>query len=219
MNDLTIKNSAISADVINAAKMLSGAGDALPVAYRNNPGACLMAIEYSNRNGMSIIEVIQNFHPIHGKMAMSGPYAIQLLKNEYPDITYIYTGEGDARTCQASAEGLKERPTVSVSLAKKEGWYTRTGSKWPNMPDEMLRYRVASFTVRANGITPMQTIDEVADERDVTPEPVAPVRASLVDKLFDDIQQVTKTVEPVDVTPEPVDPKNIDAMKADDFIF
>jgi hypothetical protein len=30
-------------------------------------------------------------------------------------------------------------------MAKKEGWYTKSGSKWPTMPELMLRYRAAAF--------------------------------------------------------------------------
>jgi hypothetical protein len=34
-------------------------------------------------------------------------------------------------------------------MAKAEGWYAKNGSKWQTMPEQMLRYRAASFFVRA----------------------------------------------------------------------
>jgi hypothetical protein len=34
-------------------------------------------------------------------------------------------------------------------MAKAEGWYSKNGSKWQTMPDQMLRYRAASFFVRS----------------------------------------------------------------------
>lgn len=38
-------------------------------------------------------------------------------------------------------------PPVSIRMAVGEGWYTKDGSKWPTMPELMLRYRAASFWV------------------------------------------------------------------------
>lgn len=38
-----------------------------------------------------------------------------------------------------------ESTKVSISMAVKEGWYTKTGSKWQTMPEMMLKYRAASF--------------------------------------------------------------------------
>lgn len=36
-------------------------------------------------------------------------------------------------------------PEVTVEMAVKEGWYTKNGSKWPNMPQLMGMYRSAAF--------------------------------------------------------------------------
>lgn len=59
-----------------------------------------------------------------------------------------------------------EGPTVSIELAVKEGWYTRNGSKWQTMPENMLIYRAASFFGRVH--TPellmgLRTQDEAMD--------------------------------------------------------
>lgn len=35
--------------------------------------------------------------------------------------------------------------TVTIEMAVKEGWYTKTGSKWQTIPEIMLQYRAASF--------------------------------------------------------------------------
>mgnify|MGYP001550754748 CR=1 FL=1 len=47
-------------------------------------------------------------------------------------------------TEKATGERLESSP-VSISLAVMEGWYTKNGSKWKTMPDQMLRYRSAAF--------------------------------------------------------------------------
>jgi hypothetical protein len=36
-------------------------------------------------------------------------------------------------------------PKVSVAMAVKEGWYTKTGSKWQTIPELMLHYRCGAF--------------------------------------------------------------------------
>lgn len=41
-----------------------------------------------------------------------------------------------------------EGPWISIEMAVKEGWYTKSGSKWPTMPELMLEYRAASFFTR-----------------------------------------------------------------------
>lgn len=38
-------------------------------------------------------------------------------------------------------------PPVSMRMAVGEGWYSKDGSKWPTMPELMLRYRAASYWV------------------------------------------------------------------------
>lgn len=58
----------------------------------------------------------------------------------------------DNLTCVAfatekSTGKLLQSPAVSIRMAVQEGWYTKDGSKWPSMPELMLRYRAASLWV------------------------------------------------------------------------
>ncbi|MBD5371197.1 MAG: hypothetical protein HDR80_08650 [Bacteroides sp.] len=60
--------------------------------------------------------------------------------------------ELDNLTCVAFCTELstgKEltSPAVSIRMAVQEGWYSKDGSKWPSMPELMLRYRAASMWV------------------------------------------------------------------------
>ena len=45
---------------------------------------------------------------------------------------------------KGTGERLESSP-ISIGLAVLEGWYTKNGSKWKTMPDQMLRYRSAAF--------------------------------------------------------------------------
>jgi hypothetical protein len=55
---------------------------------------------------------------------------------------------------------------ITIGLAKAEGWYSRNGSKWKTMPEQMLMYRAASFWSRIycpEKTMGMLTSDEVVD--------------------------------------------------------
>ena len=36
-------------------------------------------------------------------------------------------------------------------MAKKEGWYSKSGSKWQSMPIQMMMYRAGAFFGRVHG--------------------------------------------------------------------
>lgn len=57
-------------------------------------------------------------------------------------------------------------PTVTIEMAVKEGWYTKSDSKWPHMPELMLSYRAAKFfgnLYAPDVLMGMHSTDEVQD--------------------------------------------------------
>ena len=63
--------------------------------------------------------------------------------------------------------------TVSIAMAKAEGWTRNT--KWKTMPEQMLKYRAATFFGRQyipDLLLGVQTSEEVVD---ITPLDVSPV--------------------------------------------
>ena len=84
-------------------------------------------------------------------------------------------------TCKAwaieTATGERlESAEISMEMAVKEGWYQKNGSKWQTMPEQMLRYRAASFFGRIYAPEVLMGIRTQEEEQDaiidVTPEPV-----------------------------------------------
>ncbi|ENX55728.1 MULTISPECIES: hypothetical protein [Acinetobacter] len=62
---------------------------------------------------------------------------------------------------------------ITVEMAVKEGWYQKNGSKWQTMPEQMLRYRAASFFGRVYApelLMGLKSEEEERDLIDVTPE-------------------------------------------------
>lgn len=71
-------------------------------------------------------------------------------------------------TEKATGERLESSP-VSIELAVKEGWYTKNGSKWKTMPEQMMRYRSGAFFGRIYApelLMGLPTEDEVRDTID-----------------------------------------------------
>lgn len=65
-----------------------------------------------------------------------------------------------------------ESSKISVEMAVKEGWYQKNGSKWQTMPEQMLRYRSASFFGRVYApeiLMGLRSVEEENEIIDVTP--------------------------------------------------
>ena len=53
-----------------------------------------------------------------------------------------------AYTTERGSEDVLESSPISIEMAIKQVWYTKSGSKWPDMPIQMLQYRAAAFWQR-----------------------------------------------------------------------
>ncbi|WP_186843869.1 hypothetical protein [Acetobacterium tundrae] len=129
----------------------------VPKHYQQNTGNCLIALEMSSRLGVGPLMVMQNLYIVNGMPSWSSQYIIAMInssKKYKTELQYHFEGEGADLSCYAYAEDYNEHqvigPTISIDMAKKEGWYGKNGSKWPNMPEVMIRYRAASFFGRIN---------------------------------------------------------------------
>lgn len=76
-----------------------------------------------------------------------------------------------AYTTKRGKEQVLESSPVTIELAIKEGWFTKSGSKWQTMPKQMLMYRAASWwtSVYAPELSMgMRTVEEEQDIIDIT---------------------------------------------------
>lgn len=189
--------------------------DIVPQAYRNNLPNTLVALEMANRMGESPLMVMQNLDIIHGKPAFNGKFTISRVNTcgQFTPLRFKYTGEGDNRSCYAYAKDkltgeLLEGPPVSIAMAKKEGWYSRSGSKWQAMPELMLMYRAGTFFQRmyAPELTMgMQTTEELYDIGTEHPAPVATAVQELNDKAAKSARNPSrKKAEPQQTTVDAV---------------
>jgi hypothetical protein len=126
----------------------------IPPQFQGQQGFanCLVALEIANRMRMSPFQVMQNLHIIHGRPSWSSQFIIGLINGcgRFSPLRYEISGKGDTLACTAVATELStgeelRGPEVTMAMAKREGWATKSGSKWATMPELMIRYRAAAF--------------------------------------------------------------------------
>ena len=156
------------------AKMLASS-TIVPKEYQNNISNTLVALEMANRIGASPLMVMQNLNVIHGRPSWGSSFIIAALNScgRFEPLEFIYTGTPgkDDWSCHVETTNKKTGKTikgisVSISMAKAEGWMSKAGSKWQTMPELMLSYRAAAFFGRLHApdiLQGMHTSDEVQD--------------------------------------------------------
>jgi hypothetical protein len=181
----------------------------IPTQFQGQQGFanCLVALEIANRMNISPFLAMQHLHVIHGRPSWSSSFIIAMVNGSgrFTPLRFEMSGEGDAMACYAVATDVKSEqelkgPTITIAMAKKEGWSTKTGSKWQTMPELMIRYRAAAFWGRlyaSDLLLGIQSQEEVVDvelvnvstnldELNVKIQPPAaePVKTEVVDELF-----------------------------------
>lgn len=151
----------------------------VPKAYQGNIPNALIAIEMASRLNTSPMMIMQNLYVVNGMPAWSSQYIIAMINSSRKyrtELQFDLSGEGENAKCYAWVEDMRGNklvgPTISMEMAKKEGWISRNGSKWQTMPEVMLRYRAASFFGRLycpDMIMGIYSTDEAADVEQATP--------------------------------------------------
>lgn len=202
-------------DLVKKAEYISKSG-LLPDAYRNQPANVMIALDISNRLGVAYLAVCQNLAIVRGKPCWSSSFIISLINSsgKFTPLTWEWKGkegteEWSARCVAKHLETgtVLEGSWVSLALAKAEGWSGVTGSKWKTMPEQMLRYRSATFwanTYAKERLLGLPDVDEVRDSNVSTrAETVASVE-SLLDVGVKAVESLSPEPPVIEVTPEPV---------------
>jgi hypothetical protein len=144
---------------------------------QNGFANCLVALEIAGRMNISPFLCMQHLHIIHGRPSWSSAFIIAMVNGcgRFTPLRFEISGEGDSLACYAVATDIKtdqelKGPTITMLMAKKEGWSTKSGSKWATMPELMIRYRAAAFWGRlfaGDLLVGLQTQEEVIDVESV----------------------------------------------------
>ncbi len=150
-------------------------------------------LRYRKRNTGKLGKVKYNSHEWVEK---NGKKEKTIVVREF-DATGIDNWECVAYAVEKSTGETLESDPVTIEMAIKEGWYTKDGSKWPNMPMLMLSYRAAAFWQRIYAPEMSMGFRTVEEERDIT------------DVEFEDITNM-----PADApVPNPVTPSSVEEAK------
>lgn len=142
------------------AKMYSSS-QIVPKQYQGaeNIGNCVIAIDMANRLKMHPLMVMQNLYIVYGQPSWSSKFLIATFNQcgRYSSIQYEMIGQKntDSWGCIAYAmekdtKNIIKSAEITIAIAKKEGWYTKNGSKWQTIPELMLQYRAASLLIRTH---------------------------------------------------------------------
>jgi hypothetical protein len=219
------------AHIQRVAKMFASS-NLVPDVFKNHDANVIIALEMSNRMGASPLMVMQNLDIIYGRPAFRSTFNIASINacGRFTPLRFVEVGEKGKETwgffAQATArvDGfLCKGTTVTMEIARLEGWIDKKGSKWKTMPELMLQYRAATWWTRMYApelLMGFQTSDEVieiqaAPEGAPTPPAVEPEQQPVVQRRSKgvsgarreaektvDATEPAKTVEPA----KPADP-------------
>lgn len=185
----------------------------VPDIFRGKPDDCFVGLQLALRLEVDPFMLFQSMYVVHGKPGLEAKLAIALTNARGPfkdRIQWKFKGQGMDRECTAYAHdrvsGNICEATVTMKIAKAEGWIDKNGSKWKTIPDLMLQYRSASWLIRLNCpevLMGMNTRDELEDIGEATyttsSEPVAVPQISRAEQMAERLKR-EKAPEP---TPEP----------------
>ncbi len=154
------------------AKMLCSSS-LVPEKYQGNIQNTMIALELATRMSISPIMVMQNLDIVKGKPSWSSSFIIAAINNcgKFSPLRFELTGSGMEMSCYAYCKDLDtgmiiKGATVTMAMAKAEGWIDKAGSKWKTMPEQMIMYRAGAFFGRLyvpEIMMGMHTADEIAD--------------------------------------------------------
>lgn len=168
--------------LMEMADMLSKS-NILPVMYQRRPENCFVALDMASRMGLSPMIVMQNLDVIQGKPSWRGSAIASMVRtsNQFTNVELNFVGEEGkdswgayVSATRVSNGKLLKGSTVTIAMAKKEGWYQKGGSKWQTIPELMLSYRAYAFFGRVYcpeimmGLQSAEEVEDVSTKKTVS---------------------------------------------------
>lgn len=188
---------------------MAGRLNANPLMIMQNLNIIQGRPSWSSKFLISTINTCGRFEPLKFKFNEKGKiknvkYTVhQWQAGKSVPIVKVYPDEVENLECIAYTKDIKsgqilESSPVSVEMAIKEGWFTKSGSKWPTMTNQMLMYRTASFWTSSYApeiSLGMKTEEELNDIIDITQQQENNSGLDAFKMVNDDKQPETKKPE------------------------
>ncbi|MCM1079119.1 MAG: hypothetical protein NC344_05760 [Bacteroidales bacterium] len=173
----------------------TGEGPRKTVSEAEAIANCMIAFDVAKRINAAPLMVMQNLYIVYGRPSWSSKFLIATINtcgrfeplkfemtkdgvcsNGVQNVKCVawtttrgVTHEADGTPVTSKSLSALRGTAVTIQMAVDEGWYTKNGSKWRTMPEQMLRYRAASFwcTVYAPELgMGMRTVEENVEDAD-----------------------------------------------------
>ncbi len=125
-----------------------------PDNLKNDVASAVIVYDLAKRMDISVMEVSQSIFIIYGRPSFSTTFLVARL-NQSKRIkgalkTIVSADKQEAYCVGVDADSDEELVgmTVTMEMARKEGWVGKKGSKWVNMSELMLRKRSQSFFIK-----------------------------------------------------------------------
>lgn len=174
----------------------------IPKEFQGNASNVMIALNLSSRMGADPLAIMQSMYIVHGKPSFSASFIGGILEEsgKFEFLEYRYQGtEGKddygcriVTTVKSSGQEI-HGPLITVAMAKAEGWWGKSGSKWPTLTETMLGNRAITFFARRYAgsiLLGMSSTDELEDIRDINPKDgQAPMtKADIEDAIVSDVK-------------------------------
>lgn len=185
--DFSVAREVMPLDKLMEMSQMLSQSTIVPDTYRNRPENCFIALDMASRMGLSPVVVMQSLFVIQGRPSWSGQAIASMIRANptLRNVNLEYVGErgtaswGAYVTAERVSDGrVLKGTTVTLGMAKAEGWLDKKGSKWLTMPEQMLAYRAYAFFGRVHVpelMMGLQTAEEVLDVQPVEQEELVEV--------------------------------------------
>lgn len=162
--------------------------DLTPPLFRGKIANVLIAMNLAARTNLDVLTIMQETYIVQNRPSFSSKFLITLINTsgKFTPLRFQYVGnpQDDTWGCYAYATDIStgeklKGTTVTIAMAKAEGWTSKSGSKWKTMPEQMLAYRAAAFFQRlyapeltAGGLTTEERQDIATQATDEASNPI-----------------------------------------------
>ena len=169
-------------------------------------GAAIIVLDLAQRMNLGALEVAQSIYIIHGKPSFETKFLVARLNSSgllKGRLNTILSPDGQSAHCEAvdaQTGQLLRGTTITMDMARREGWLSKNGSKWQTMPELMMKYRAQSFFI--NEFFPevkygLKTSDEAEDINEIKEMPKAKQTQNLNEFLAKAAEQKAEPAEEI----------------------
>ena len=173
-----------------------------PDTFKGDVASAMIVYDLASRMNISELEVSQNVYIIYGRPSFSTQFMVARLNQSgriRGTLKTIISNDKQSCYCTAIDNDTGEEVvgmTITMEMAKAEGWVNKKGSKWQTMPERMLRKRAQSFFIREfypEVVFGMQSQEEIVDTEVVEVAPSNDLNAIAAQPQKDLLQDIETT--------------------------